>query len=172
MKKLFLLLTMVTAFSATMNAQRIVFVDTERVLESMPAYQEAQKEIDQITQQWQEDIQRKYGEIDEMYRAYQAEEVLLTDELRQQRQDEIIEKEKQLKEYQKKKFGYQGDLYKKRQDLVKPIQDQIYEAISTMAKRKAYDIVLDKSSGVSILFANDEYDKTCEIMEGLGLSCE
>jgi len=171
MKKVFALFIMMTAISVTTMAQKMVFVDTDKVLENMTEYKEAQKQIDQVTEEWQKQVQEKYGEIEDMYRAYQAEEVLLTDDLRQKRQDEIIAKEKQLKDFQKRKFGYEGDLYKKRQELVKPIQDQIYAAISTMAKRKGYDFVLDKSSGVSILFANEEYDKTCEVMESLGMTC-
>lgn len=171
MKQLFALLIMVTAFSANTMAQKVVFVDTELILESMDEYKDAQKQIDQITQEWQKQVQQKYTEIDEMYRAYQAEEVLLTDDLRQRKQDDIIEKERELKEFQKSKFGYEGELFQKRQELVKPVQDQIYASISTLAKRKGYDFVLDKSSGVSILFANEEYDKTCEVMESLGMTC-
>ena len=171
MKKFFALFIMMTAISVSTMAQKIVFVDTDKVLETMTEYKEAQKQIDQYSADWQKQVKQKYDEIDEMFRAYQAEEVLLTDDLRQKRQDDIVAKEKQLKEFQKQKFGPKGDLFKKRQELVKPVQDQIYAAISTMAKRKGYDFVLDKSSGVSILFANDEYDKTCEVMESLGLTC-
>lgn len=165
-----ILLAFFMAATTFTMAQKIVYVDTDKVLNSMPDYKEAQKDIDRITQKWQKEIQDKYAEIENMYKAYQAEEILLTEDLKQRRQEEIIEKEKALKDLQKAKFGHEGELFQKRQELVKPIQDEIYAAIQKMATQSAYDFVLDKSSGISILFANDKYDKTGEIMRALGIS--
>ncbi len=170
MKHIIVLIAFLMAATTFSMAQKIVYVDTDKVLNSMPEYKEAQQQIDKITEKWQKEIQARYSEIEEMYKAYQAEEILLTEDLRQRRQDEIIEKEKSLKELQKEKFGHEGALFKKRQELVKPIQDEIYAAIQKMATQSAYDFVLDKSSGISILFANDKYDKTGEIMRSLGIS--
>jgi len=169
MKNLIVLIAFFMAATTFSMAQKIVYVDTDKVLNSMPDYKEAQQQIDKITEKWQKEIQSKYSEIEEMYKAYQAEEILLTDDLKQRRQNEIIEKEKALKDTQKAKFGHEGALFKKRQELVKPIQDEIYAAIQKMATQSAYDFVLDKSSGVSILFANEKYDKTAEIMRSLGI---
>ncbi len=169
MKKIIVLLAFLLGGTMFTMAQKIVYVDTDMVLNKMPEYQEAQKEIDQITEAWQKQIQQRYAEIEEMYKAYQAEEILLTEDMRQGRQDEIVQKEKDLKDFQKAKFGYEGELYKKRQELVKPVQDQIYEAIQKMAVQRSYDFVLDKSSGISVLYANEKYDKTTEIMKALNL---
>jgi len=169
MKKLIILIAFVLTTGSAINAQKIVYVDTEKVLSSMSEYKEAQKEIDKITEKWQKEVQQKYAEIEEMYKAYQAEEILLTDDMKRKKEDEILNKEKAMKDFQKEKFGFEGALYKKRQELVKPVQDKIYEAIEKMAQQKAYDFVLDKSSGVSILFANEKYDKTAEIMDDLGI---
>ncbi len=169
MKKIIAILAIVVAGTTMSFAQKIVFVDTEAVLNAMPEYQDAQKQIDRKTQQWQKDVQQKYQEIENLYKAFRAEEVLLTEDLRQRREQEIIDKEKSLKDFQKEKFGFEGGLFKLRQDLVKPIQDSIYEAIAKMANQRAYDFVLDKSSGISVLYANDKYDKTEEIMKDLNL---
>ncbi len=170
MKKLIILAAFILTSTVFINAQKIVYVDTEKVLNSMGEYKEAQKEIDKITEKWQKEIQGKYEVIDQMYKTYQAEEILLTDDMKRKREDEIIAKEKEMKDFQKEKFGFEGALYKKRQELVKPVQDKIYAAIEKMAQQRAYDFVLDKSSGVSILFANEKYDKTSEIMEDLGIT--
>jgi len=169
MKKLIILAAFILTTTIVSNAQKIVFVDTEKVLSSMSEYKEAQKEIDKITEKWQKEVQGKYEVIDQMYKTYQAEEILLTDDMKQKREEEIIAKEKEMKDFQKEKFGFEGALYKKRQELVKPVQDKIYAAIEKMAQQRAYDFVLDKSSGVSILFANEKYDKTDEVMDDLGI---
>jgi len=169
MKKLIILAAFILTTTIVSNAQKIVFVDTEKVLSSMSEYKEAQKEIDKITEKWQKEVQGQYEVIDQMYKTYQAEEILLTDDMKQKREEEIIAKEKEMKDFQKEKFGFEGALYKKRQELVKPVQDKIYAAIEKMAQQRAYDFVLDKSSGVSILFANEKYDKTDEVMDDLGI---
>lgn len=169
MKKLFILLAVLGAGFTSISAQKIVYVDTQYILERMPDYQDAQKEIDLLTERWQKQIQERYDEIDRMYRAYQAEEIILSPDDKAKREEDIIKAEKELKDMQKAKFGHEGELFQKRKELVKPIQDQVYAAISQMAEQRAYDFVLDKSSGVSILFANPKYDKTLEVMKSLGI---
>ena len=115
------------------------------------------------------EIEQEYTKIEEMYRRYQAEQVLLSDKSRQQREDEIIEKEKQARGMQQKRFGPEGLLFKKRQELIKPIQDKVYNAIQEYATDKNFDLIFDKSSGANIIFANPQYDKTDDILEKLGV---
>lgn len=172
MKKIIILLAFVFMGSLAVSAQKIVYVDSDKVLNSLPEYKDAQREIDKVTENWQQEVQKRYENIENLYKAYQAEEVLLTEDMKQRRQDEIIAKEKELKDFQKEKFGYEGALFKKRQELVKPIQDKIYAAIVTLAEQRAYDFVLDKSSGVSVLYADEKFDKTSEVMKALNIDIE
>ena len=157
MKKITLLAFLVLA-SLSMSAQRFIYVDTDYILDKIPEYKKAQEELDAIAQQWKEEISKKYAEIDRLYKEFQAEQYLMDSETRKKKEDEIVQKEKEAKDFQKKKFGYQGELFEKRQELVKPIQDRVYEAIKSLAEERNYDFVLDKaSSGASILYANPKY---------------
>jgi len=160
----------ITLFTVTQfaTAQRFVYVDTEYILEKIPDYKKAQQQIDQISEQWRKEIDSRYKEIENMYKTYQAEQVLLTDDMRNRREQEIVAKEKGVKALQKKRFGYEGELFQKRQDLVKPIQDKIYDAIKTMAETKSYDFVFDRSSGMTMLYNNPRHDKSDEILKALG----
>jgi len=168
MKKFTLLAFLVLA-SLSISAQRFIYVDTDYILDKIPEYKKAQEELDAIAQQWKEEISRKYAEIDRLYKEFQAEQYLMDSETRKKKEDEIVAKEKEAKDFQKKKFGYQGELFQKRQELVKPIQDRVYEAIKSLAEERNYDFVLDKaSSGASILYANPKYDKSDEILKKLG----
>jgi len=168
MKK-FTLLAFLALASLSISAQRFIYVDTDYILDKIPEYKKAQEELDAIAQQWKEEISRKYAEIDRLYKEFQAEQYLMDSETRKKKEDEIVAKEKEAKDFQKKKFGYQGELFEKRQELVKPIQDRVYEAIKSLAEERNYDFVLDKaSSGASILYANPKYDKSDEILKKLG----
>ena len=158
--------------STSIMAQRFAYVDTEYILSQIPDYAEAQTQLDKITEQWQNEIQKKYDNIDKMYRAYQAEEVILKGETKTQREEEIINAEKALKQYQKEKFGQGGELFKKKEELVRPIQDMVYQAILEVTERKGYDFVFDKSSGVSILYANPQYDESKNVLRELGIKIE
>jgi len=155
--------------STSLQAQRFAYVDTEYIMSKIPEYQMAEKQLDKIAEQWQAEVQKKYAEIEEMYKDYQANQILLTEDMRAAREEEIMAKERAVKEYQKTKFGYEGELFQKRQELVKPIQDQVYEAIEKVANQKAFDFILDKSSGVSILFANPKFNKSEDILRELGI---
>ena len=170
MKKLLMTLGMVMILSATLFAQKIAYVDSEYILSKIPEYAEAQTKLNDYSEDWQDEIEAEYQKIDGMYKAYQAEEVLLTDEMKIQREEEIINKEKEVKAMQQARFGRDGELFRKRQELIKPIQDLVYEAIQDLAKNKAYDIVLDKSGGVIMLFANPDYDKSDEVLRVMGYS--
>lgn len=167
MKKLFTTLFLLAAFTIS-YAQKFVYVDTEYILENIPEYKQAQKKIDEISDGWRAEIDKKYKEIDDLYRAYQAEQILMPEDMKIKKQAEIEDKEKAVKEYQKQKFGYEGELFAKKQELVKPIQDKIYNEIQKMATEKVYDFVFDKSSGVSMLFASPKYNKSDDILRAMG----
>lgn len=169
MKKTFLPLAIILLTVAGSFAQRIAFVDTDYILKQIPEYIDAQKKLDDLSAQWEKDIQTKYTEIDLLYKKFQAEQVLLTEEMRQQRQKEIVDKETAVKNYQKEKFGYNGELFQKRQELIKPIQDRVYDEVQKLATAKSYNIILDKSSA-NILYGDEKYDLSDEILKSLGVT--
>lgn len=153
------------------HAQRYAFIDTDFILEQIPAYQEAQTEIDAQAEKWQKQIEARYDEIEKMYSAYKAEQVLLTPELRKQKEDEIIKKEKEAKDLQREKFGVDGELFKLRQELIKPIQDSVFDAVRKMAEQKSYAVIFDKAASSSaLIYANPKYDQSEEILQRLGFS--
>jgi outer membrane protein len=151
------------------NAQKYCFVNSEYILSKIPAYIEAQKQLDALSVKWQKEIEEKYAQIDKLYKAFQAEQILLTEEMKKRRQDEILQREKEVKDLQKQRFGYEGDLFKKKQELVKPIQDKIYNAIKKYATDQSYAVIFDKSSDLTMLYANPKYDKSDAILKILGI---
>ena len=153
--------------SAPLSAQRIAIVDVNKMLESIEEYQQAQEELDRIAARWRQEIAQEYDKIKSLYNSYQAEQVLLSDEARRQREDEIMGLEAQVRELQKSYFGPEGQLFQKRQDLVHPIQDRVYGAIEAYAQDRGYDLVFDKSSSAGLIFNNPEYDKTDEVLNRL-----
>ena len=168
MKKIFTTIVLVGFFAASTFAQRFVYVDSEYILKNIPEYQQAQKKIDEIAEGWRAEIDKRYSEIEKLYKAYQAEQVLMPEDMKIKKQKEIEEKENAVKEYQKQKFGFEGELFKKKQELIKPIQDKIYNEIQKMATEKSYDFVFDKSGGLVMLFASTRYDKSDDIIKALG----
>ncbi len=151
------------------DAQKIAYVDMDYILKAIPAYQRAQKQLDEVSATWQKDIETKMADVSKMYNAFQSEQVLLTEQLKQQRMTAIENKEKEIKQLQKDKFGPNGELFKKRQELIKPIQDQVYNEIQKMATEKKYDFIFDKANGPYMLYTNPLYDKSDEILQGLGI---
>jgi len=139
-------------------------------LEAVPEYKKAQEDLDKISTQWRQEINQELDKIKSMYNKYQAEQVIMSDEMRKQKEDEITKKEKDVRELQKEKFGPEGSLFKKRQELIKPIQDRVFKAVEDFATEKAYDVVLDKSSSSGILFANAAIEKTADIIRKLGIT--
>lgn len=168
MKKIFLPLVIFTLFSFAASAQRFAYVDTEYILGNIPEYNDAQKQLDSISADWQKDIDKQYTDIDALYKKFQNEQVLLTEEMKQQRMKDIQDKEKAVKDFQKAKFGYQGELFQKRQELVKPIQDKVYDAIQKYATLKAYDVIFDKSGSTTLLFTSDKLDVSDAIITSMG----
>jgi outer membrane protein len=169
MKKIFLAaLVIIIAANSNTFAQKFAYVNSEYILENIPEYKTAQDQLDQISAGWQKDIELKYADIDKMYKAYQAEQILLTDDLKKKREEEIVAKEKEVKDFQKLKFGFEGELFKKKQDLVKPIQNKVYNAIKKLATDGAYSFIFDKSSDLIMLYANSKYDKSDEVLAAMG----
>lgn len=156
--------------TSALQAQRIAYIDMDQIMNSLPEYQQAQKELDRIAQDWRQEIAQKYDVIKGMYNKYQADQVLLSEEMRQQREEEIMAKEQEVRELQKQRFGPEGDLFKRRKQLVEPLQDKVYSAIEGYANDKGYDFIFDRSSpAAGIIFTNSRYDKTEDILEALGV---
>lgn len=166
--KRILLLSCILIFIGNMKAQKFAYVDSQFILRNIPDYKQAKIELDNISYQWQEEIETAYQDIDKLYRAYQTDKVLLTDKMRQDREDEIIQKEKDVKELQQQRFGTDGDLYKKQEELIRPIQNLIYNAIQEFAEQGRYGIIFDKSSDLLMLYADENLDKSEKILDYLG----
>ncbi len=164
MKRFFLFFILLILLLNVSVAQKFAFIDSKYILSQMPEYTKAQKDLDDLAETWQKEIQAKYSEIDKKYKAFQQEEILLPDETKKQRMAEIIELENNAKELQKKRFGVDGDLFKKRKELIEPIQDQIYKAIKALSKDNSYNFILDKSQNSNILYADPKYDKSDAVL--------
>jgi outer membrane protein len=169
MKKIFFLaaVSLFAAFSA--NAQRYAVIDSKYILEKIPDYKEAQKKLDEFSQLWQQELDQKQTAVDKMFKDYDAEQVMLPDNLKKKREDELYNKEKELRDLQRKRFGFEGDLFKKRQELIKPIQDRVYNAVQKLAIDKQYDFILDKSEGITVIFADPKLDKSEDVLKNLGV---
>lgn len=158
-------LILICCFSSfSLNAQRIAYVDVNQILESIEEYRNAQEELDQLAATWRQEIAQEYDKIKGMYNRYQAEQVLLSDEARQQREEEIMNKEKEVRDLQKNRFGPEGALFQRRTELVRPIQDRVYGAIEDYANDRGYDFIFDKSGSAGMIFSNPEYDKTQDVL--------
>ena len=166
---LFLAVMLVSSFAM---AQKYAYVNTEYILDNIPEYKSAMQQLDNISLGWQKEIEDRYAIIDKLYKAYQAEQVLLTEEMKKRRQDEITSKEKDVKDLQKQRFGVEGDLFKKKQELIKPIQDKIYNAVKKMATDGSYAVIFDKSSDLIMLYSNPKYDKSDDILKALGYNVQ
>jgi len=167
MKKTLLLLA-ISFLTLTIQAQKFAYVDTDYILNKIPDFKQAQDKLDGLSADWQKEIENKYADVEQMYRAYQQEQVLLTDDMKEKREDAIIKKETDAKNLQKKYFGPEGDLYLKRQELIKPIQDKIYDAIQQLAANNKYAIVFDSSSDLIMLYKNNNYDKSDKVLDLMG----
>ncbi len=168
MKRIFILLTGLFLSFGLAVAQKYAFVDTDYILNNIPNYKAAQEQLDKQSAEWQKEVEAKYTEIEKMYKDYQAERVLLAEDMRKQREDAIVNKEKEAKELQKSYFGQDGALFKKRQELIQPIQDDIYKAIKDLATENGYAAIFDTSSGTSMIYTNPRYDISDEVLQKLG----
>jgi len=162
---LILLGTMTGAF-----AQRFAYVNTDYILANIPAFEEAQDKIDAMSEEWGQEIAKKQKGIEELYRKFQNEQYLLTEEVKKERISQIESKERELKDYQKSKFGYEGELFQKREELIKPIQDDVFAAIEKLAKDRGYDFIFDKANSTTVLFANTKNDRSDDVLRALGIT--
>jgi outer membrane protein len=169
MKKILFAASFVFALALSATAQRYAIIDIKFILGKMPEYTAAQAKLDSISDMWQKEIDQKATVLDKMYKDFEAEQVMLSDDLKKKREDEIFNKEKELRDLQKKRFGYEGDLFKKRQELVKPIQDKVYNAVQRIATERQYDFILDKSEGITVIFADPKLDKSEDVLRVLGV---
>ena len=163
------LLVLFVFFAHFALAQKFGYVNTDFILSKMPEYQEAQNEINTLSLQWQEDIQNKHKEIEAKYSELQAEEVLLTEEMKQERLASIKQMENTLKEYQKKVFGYEGLFFLKKKELIKPVQDQVFEAVQKVCKENRLAIMFDKSGELVMIYTDPVHDYTDYVLDELGL---
>lgn len=168
MKKLILAAAILFAGFAA-DAQRYAIIDTKFILDRMPEYKEAQKQLDDVAAGWQKEIDAQQQELDKMYRDFEAEQVMLTEDLKKKREDQLFLKEKTLRELQRKRFGFEGDLFKKRQELVKPVQDKVFNAVQKLAVARGYDFILDKSEGITVIFADPKLEKSEDVLKELGV---
>lgn len=165
------LISLFFLFSASgLHAQHFSYVDTEYILDKMPEYKSSQKQLDNLAEQWKKDVDVKMKEIDKLYKQYQAEQLLLPADMRKKKEDEILQKEDELNKFKEAKFGKEGELFTKRKELVKPIQDKVFDAIQKFAKDEGIDFILDKAGAVTMLYTNAKYDRSDEILEILGIA--
>jgi outer membrane protein len=167
MKKIIVIISALV-ISGALFAQKFAYIDTDYILNNIPAYKSAQDQIDKLSDSWQKEVEGLYTEIDKMYKTYQSEKVLLTEEMKKKREEEIVNKEKEAKDLQKKYFGQDGSLFKKREELVKPIQDEVYKAVKEMAIEGGYSIIFDSSAGATMLYTDPKFDKSDAILHKLG----
>jgi len=150
-------------------AQKFGYIDSEFILSKMPEYAKAQNEIETFSAAWQKEIEEMQHKVDGLYSIYQAEQVLLTEEMKQERQAEIKKKETELKDYQKKVFGFGGLFFLKKQELIKPLQDKVFDAVSKVSKANRLAIVFDKSAELVMIYTDPRHDYTDFVLEELGL---
>jgi len=168
MKKIILLAAILCTLGFGANAQKFAYVNTDYILDNIPEYADAQAQLDELSIQWQKDIEAKFAEIDKMYKSFQNEAVLLPEDMKKKREEDIIKKEKEGKDLQKKRFGKDGDLFKKRQELIKPIQEKVYNAIEEIAAAENYAVVFDKASNATLIYTNPKFDISEQVLDKLG----
>lgn len=162
------LVVLLLSISSITFAQKYAFVDSEYILKNIPAYEAANEQLNQLSKKWQGEIEARYQEVAQLYKAYQTENVFLSSEMKVKRENEIVEKEKAAKQLQQTYFGPEGELFKRRETLIKPIQDEVHKAISDVATEKSFGAVFDKASGMGIMFVDAKYDISDLVLEKLG----
>ena len=167
MKRVFLF-AVALMFATLVFGQKYAYVDTEYILNNIPVYESAKTQLEDLTREWKKEIDAKKSSIDQMYQNYQSERILLTEELRAKREDEIMKKEQELKQLQQKYFGESGMLYKKREELIKPIQDDIYNAIKEIATEGNFAVIFDTANNLNMLYTDPRHDKSDEVLRKLG----
>jgi outer membrane protein len=169
MKKAGLIIGFFVLATAMAVAQKYAFVDSDYIRKNIPAFTTAQDQLDKLSQQWEKEVADGYAVVEQMYKSYQNEAPLLSQDMKTKREEAIIAKEKEMKELQNKYFGMEGDLFKKREELVKPVQDEILKAIKDIATEGSYAVIFDTGAGGNILFANPKFDISDQVLEKLGI---
>lgn len=169
MKKNLLLMALLLA-TTVLSAQKFAFVDTEFILNKVPAYESAQDQLDQVSQRWEQEVDALMDEVKTLYKNYQNDLVFLSDEMKVKRENAIVAKEQEATDLRKKYFGPEGELYKKRESLIKPIQDEVYNAVKEVASEGGYAVIYDKTSSMSIVYASAALDVSVQVVEKLGYS--
>lgn len=168
MKRILLTLAVVIGFAFAGMAQKYAYVDSEYILENIPAYKAAQEQLDKLSGQYQKELETIQAEIEKMYNSYRSESVLLSDDMKRKREDVIVTKEKDYRALQQKYFGREGEIFKTRQGLVKPIQDDIYNAIQDLAEEGSYVVIFDKAGGLSMIYTNPKFDLSDQVLAKMG----
>lgn len=168
MKKTILSLAFFLTLSQGM-AQNYAVIDTRYILDKLPEYKLADSKIKMLGEQWQKEIDNKQSDLDKLYKGYESEKFMLTEDLKKKRETELFNKEKEVRDMQKKRFGYEGDLFKERQNIIKPIQDKVFNAILKLAAARGLDFVLDKSDGITVIFADPKLDKSDDVLREMGI---
>lgn len=165
MKKIILGAVFVLCSGVAAMAQKYCVIDSKYILDKVPEYANAQKQLDNLSDGWQKEVDAKMEAVDQMYKSYQAERAMLNESMRAKREAEIVAKEKEAKDLQKKYFGYEGELFKKRQTMIKPIQDRVFNTVQQFATSRGFDMVYDKSGGITIFYADPKLDKSDEVIK-------
>ena len=168
MKKQIILLNLLLGISFGLNAQKFAMVDMEYIMKKIPSYESANEQLNQISKKWQSEVDVQMQEVQTMYKNYQTELVFLSDDMKTKREEEIVKKEKEAQELKRKYFGPEGELYKKRQSLMKPIQDEVYNTVQGVCKDKDIDLIFDKSSAMSVVFTSSKIDISDLVLQKLG----
>lgn len=170
MKKYILTLVLAIAAFIGASAQKFALVDMDYVLRNVPSYEMANEQLNQVSQRWEKEVTQMAKEAEEMYKKYQAEQVFLTDDQKKKAEEEIVAKDKEVADLRYKYFGPEGELFKKRQSLMKPIQEDVYNAVKAVAEEKGYQVIFDRASSQSIVFASPRIDVSNEVLAKLGYS--
>ncbi len=168
MKKILLTLCLITGLGFAAQAQKFATVDMAYIMKNIPAFESANEQLNQVSKKWQAEVDELMKEVQQLYKNYQTELVFMSDEMKVKREDEIIAKEKAAQELKRKYFGPDGELFKKRESLMKPIQDEVYNAIQEISTAKGLDLVFDKSSAMSAIFVSPKIDISDEVLKKLG----
>lgn len=170
MKKILFTLVVAIAAIAGASAQKFALVDMDYILRNVPAYEMANEQLNQVSQRWEKEVNQLAQEAQNMYKNYQSEMVFLTDDQKKKREEEIVAKEKEVTDARYKYFGPEGELYKKRQSLMKPIQEDVYNAVKAVSEEKGYQVIFDRASSQSIVFASPKIDVSNDVLAKLGYS--
>jgi len=168
MKKIVLGIALILASFSIASAQKYAYVDTDYILDNIPEYGDAKTSLDELSTKWQKEIEVKFAEIDKLYKDFQTESVLMPEDVKKKKEDDIVKKEKEAKDLQKQRFGKDGDLFKKRQELVKPIQEKIYNAIEEVANDEGFMVIFDKAGSLSMVYTNPKFDVSEDILNKMG----